>query len=362
MLSVALTVAVAVVYLLVLFTIAYCGDRTSTQPPKPYRYALAQGVHCTSWAFFGTVTQSAHYGWAFAPTYIGAIFVFLVLHGVQLKLLNYCKKQNITSIADLIGTRYGKSPLLASIVAIIALIAVVPYISLQLRAVTASFAAVTGFEHEPFWLFDLSALVALVMIGFGFLFGTRRLSLAEQHGGLMDAVAFESVVKLIAFVVVGLYATYGLFDGFTDLLTQSLNNSLTRKTLQGAESGTYIYIVHILLGALSMFCLPRQFHVSYVENTHSDELRIARWGFPLYLFAINFFILPIALAALLIAPEQASTDTFMLVIPLSSGSQSLSLTAFIGGLAAATSMVIIALLALSIMISNDVVMPLWLRI
>ena len=362
MLSVTLTVAVAVVYLLVLFTIAYRGDRTSTQPPKPYRYALAQGVHCTSWAFFGTVTQSAHYGWAFAPTYIGAIFVFLVLHGVQLKLLNYCKKQNITSIADLIGTRYGKSPLLASIVAIIALIAVVPYISLQLRAVTASFAAVTGFEHEPFWLFDLSALVALVMIGFGFLFGTRRLSLAEQHGGLMDAVAFESVVKLIAFVVVGLYATYGLFDGFTDLLTQSLNNSLTRKTLQGAESGTYIYIVHILLGALSMFCLPRQFHVSYVENTHSDELRIARWGFPLYLFAINFFILPIALAALLIAPEQASTDTFMLVIPLSSGSQSLSLTAFIGGLAAATSMVIIALLALSIMISNDVVMPLWLRI
>lgn len=362
MLTVPVTIGVAIVYLLILFAIAYRGDRNSIQPSKPYRYALAQGVHCTSWAFFGTVTQSAYYGWAFAPTYIGAIFVFLCLHGVQLKLLNYCKQQNITSIADLIGTRYGKSPLLASTVAIIALIAVVPYISLQLRAVTASFATITGFRQEPLWLFDLSALVALVMIGFGFLFGTRRLSLAEQHGGLMDAVAFESLVKLAAFVIVGLYATYGLFDGFTDLLTQSISDPQAQQTLTGVEGGTYIYGVHILLGALSMFCLPRQFHVTYVENTHSDELKIARWGFPLYLFTINFFILPIALAATLIAPELATTDTFILAIPLANDSQALSLVAFIGGLAAATSMVIIALLALSIMISNDVVMPIWLRV
>jgi PAS domain S-box-containing protein len=362
MLSVSLTLATAVIYLLILFAIAYRGDRSATQPVKPYRYALAQGVHCTSWAFFGTVTQSAHYGWAFAPTYIGAIVVFLFLHAVQLRLLSYCKQQNITSIADLIGTRYGKSPLLASVVAITALIAVVPYISLQLRAVTASFSAVTGFEPNPFGLFDLSALVALVMIGFGFLFGTRRLSLAEQHGGLMDAVAFESLVKLGAFIIVGLFATYGLFDGLADLLDKSFAEPVTQAALNGVEGGGYIYLVHILLGALSMFCLPRQFHVSYVENTHSDELRVARWAFPLYLFAINFFILPIALAALLIAPEQASTDTFMLVIPLSSDTAWLSLIAFIGGLAAATSMVIIALLALSIMISNDVVMPLWLRI
>lgn len=361
MLSVTLTVTVAIVYLLVLFAIAYRGDRSPKQPAKPYRYALAQGVHCTSWAFFGTVTQSAYYGWSFAPTYIGAIFVFLFLHGIQLKLLNYCKRQNITSLADLIGTRYGKSPLLASVVAIIALIAVVPYISLQLRAVTASFATVTGFDQEPFWLLDLSALVAIVMIGFGFLFGTRRLSLSEQHGGLMDAVAFESIVKLIAFIIVGLYATYGLFDGFTDLLTQAINTPTTHQALQGADNGTYVYFVHILLGALSMFCLPRQFHVSYIENNHTSELTVARWGFPLYLFAINFFILPIALAALLIAPEQSLSDTFIFAIPLSSDSASLSLVVFIGGLAAATSMVIIALLALSIMISNDVVMPLWLR-
>lgn len=362
MLSIEVTVFAAIAYLAVLFVIAYRGDKSSTNTVKPYRYSLAQGVHCTSWAFFGTVTQSAYYGWAFAPTYIGAIIVFLLLHGVQLKLLNYCKQKNITSTADLIGTRYSKSPVLAAAVALTAFVAVVPYISLQLRAVTSSFAAVTGFDNSPLWLSDLSFLVALFMVGFGFLFGTRRLSLAEQHSGLMDAIAFESIVKLVAFVIVGLFVSYSVFDGLSDLFRASFENPATRDVLTGEEGGGYIFTVHILLGALSMFCLPRQFHVSYVENTHPDELKVARWAFPLYLFSINFFILPIALGALHLAPEQAANDTFLLSIPLISERPDITLVAFIGGLSAATSMVIIALLALSIMISNDVVMPIWLRL
>lgn len=362
MLSLEVTVFAAIAYLTILFSIAYRGDRAASNRVKPYRYALAQGVHCTSWAFFGTITQSAYYGWAFAPTYAGAIIVFILFHGLQLKLLNYCKHQNITSIADLIGTRYGRSPLLAGIVAITAFIAVVPYISLQLRAVTSSFAAVTGFDNEPFWLFDLSLLVALTMVGFGFLFGTRRLSLAEQHSGLMDAIAFESLVKLVAFIIVGLFASYSVFDGLADLFQKSFSTAHTQEVLGGREHGGYVFAVHMLLGGLSMFCLPRQFHVGYVENTHSDELKTARWAFPLYLFAINFFILPLALSALHLAPDQASRDTFLLVIPLMMDRPDITLIAFIGGLSAATSMVIIALLALSIMVSNDVVMPVWLRL
>jgi len=361
MLSIEVTVFAAIAYLTILFSIAYRGDRAASNRVKPYRYSLAQGVHCTSWAFFGTITQSAYYGWAFAPTYAGAIVVFIVLHGLQLKLLNYCKHQNITSIADLIGTRYGKSPLLAGIVAITAFIAVVPYISLQLRAVTSSFAAVTGFDNNPSWLFDLSFLVALTMIGFGFLFGTRRLSLAEQHSGLMDAIAFESLVKLGAFIIVGLFASYTVFDGLADLFQTSFQSAHTQEVLAGREHGGYVFAVHMLLGGLSMFCLPRQFHVGYVENTHPDELKTARWAFPLYLFAINFFILPLALSALHLAPEQAGQDTFLLAIPLMMDRPDITLIAFIGGLSAATSMVIIALLALSIMVSNDVVMPVWLR-
>jgi len=361
MLSIEVTVFAAIAYLTILFSIAYRGDRGASNRVKPYRYSLAQGVHCTSWAFFGTITQSAYYGWAFAPTYVGAIIVFILLHSLQLKLLNYCKHQNITSIADLIGTRYGKSPILAGIVAITAFIAVVPYISLQLRAVTSSFATVTGFDTNPSWIFDLSFLVALTMIGFGFLFGTRRLSLAEQHSGLMDAIAFESLVKLAAFIIVGLFASYTVFDGLTDLFQKSFETQHTQDILVGREYGGYVFAVHMLLGGLSMFSLPRQFHVGYVENTHSDELKTARWAFPLYLFAINFFILPLSLSALHLAPELANQDTFMLVIPLMMDRPDITLIAFIGGLAAATSMVIIALLALSIMVSNDVVMPIWLR-
>ncbi|AAV82984.1 PAS domain-containing hybrid sensor histidine kinase/response regulator [Idiomarina loihiensis] len=361
MLSIEVTVFAAIAYLTILFSIAYRGDRGASNRVRPYRYSLAQGVHCTSWAFFGTITQSAYYGWAFAPTYVGAIIVFILLHSLQLKLLNYCKHQNITSIADLIGTRYGKSPVLAGVVAITAFIAVVPYISLQLRAVTSSFATVTGFDTNPSWIFDLSFLVALTMIGFGFLFGTRRLSLAEQHSGLMDAIAFESLVKLAAFIIVGLFASYTVFDGLADLFQKSFETQHTQDVLAGREYGGYVFAVHMLLGGLSMFSLPRQFHVGYVENTHSDELKTARWAFPLYLFAINFFILPLSLSALHLAPELANQDTFMLVIPLMMDRPDITLIAFIGGLSAATSMVIIALLALSIMVSNDVVMPIWLR-
>ena len=362
MLSIGWIIAIAVAYLCLLFFIAYRGDNLSRKRVKPYRYALAQGVHCTSWAFFGTVTQSAIYGWSFAPTYIGAILVFLVFHRVQLRLLSYCKQQNITSIADLVGSHFGRSSMLSGFIAITALVAVVPYISLQLRAVTASVTTLTGVATGANTFFDLALLVTLAMVSFAFLFGTRRLSLAEQHNGLMDVVAFESIVKLVAFMIVGAFACWSLFDGMVDLVEQSIAAPSVKTILEGRPDGIYIFIVHACLGALSMFCLPRQFHVSYIECNHPDELKVARWAFPLYLFAINFFILPIALAGLVLAPEYAHTDMFMLALPIIAERPDISIVAFIGGLSASTSMVLIALLALSIMMSNDVVIPSWLHL
>ncbi len=362
MLSTGVAIFIAMAYIAILYSIAYRGERQPPNQIKPYRYALAQGIHCTTWAFYGTVTQSAHFGWSFAPTYIGAILVFLFAHRIQLRLLHVCKQHNLTSIADLISHRYGKSSWLAVVVASIALIGIVPYIALQLRAVAGSFAAVTGFSNTPLpWFGDIAALVALAMMMFAILFGTRRMSLAEQHSGLMDAVAFESIVKLLAFMGVGLYVSYVLFDGVHDIVIQAAAHSDVSEVFTGRPEGGYIYLTHILLGAISMFCLPRQFHVSYIENTDPDELRTARWAFPLYLFAINLFILPIALAGLLLTPAAAQTDTFMLTLLMQADQPSITMLAFIGGLASATSMVIIATLALSIMMSNDVIMPLWLR-
>ena len=362
MLSIGWIITVAVAYLCLLFFIAYRGDNLSRKRVKPYRYALAQGVHCTSWAFFGTVTQSAIYGWSFAPTYVGAILVFLIFHRLQLRLLSYCKQQNITSIADLVGSHFGRSSILSGFIAITALVAVVPYISLQLRAVTASVTTLTGVATGSNTFFDLALLVTLAMVSFAFLFGTRRLSLAEQHNGLMDVVAFESIVKLVAFMIVGVFACWSLFDGMLDLAQQSLAIPSVTSILEGRPDGVYIFIVHACLGALSMFCLPRQFHVGYIECNHPDELKAARWAFPLYLFAINFFILPIALAGLVLAPEYAHTDMFMLALPIIADRPDISIVAFIGGLSASTSMVLIALLALSIMMSNDVVIPSWLHL
>ena len=362
MLGVGSVLLVASLYLALLFTIASRGEGSKRQGPRPLRYTLALGVHCTTWAFYGTITQAAYYGWWFAPTYAGAILIFLFAHQVQLRMLRVVKRHNLTSIADFIATRYGKSQLLAGWVAVIALIALIPYIALQLRAVTASFATVTGFDASALpWFNDVSTLVALTMMGFAILFGARRLSLSEQHPGLMDAIAFESIVKLGAFLVVGLYVTYSMFDGVSDLFLQAAANPTTEQMLRGVPGGFYIFVTHMLLGALSMFVLPRQFQVTFIENTHEQELRTARWGFPLYLLAINFFILPIALAGGLLVPDAAGTDTFMLALPIAADSALITLTAFIGGLSAATSMVIMATLALSIMIANDLITPLWLR-
>lgn len=362
MLPISVVLIAAFAYLALLFTIASRGERSRKSGPRPWRYTLALGVHCTTWAFYGTVTQAAQYGWWFAPTYLGGICIFLFAHQFQLKMLNLVKEQNLTSIADLIGSRYGKSHLLAAFVAIICLIALVPYISLQLRAVAASFAAVTGLEASAApWFLDLAAAVGLAMIGFSILFGARRLSLAEQHPGLMDAVAFESIVKLIAFCIVGLFVTYQLFDGVNDLVLSAAANEQARDLLEPKANGAYIYVTHMVLGALAMFVLPRQFQVNFIENTSPEELKKARWAFPLYLFAINFFILPIALAGVILAPEARMNDTFLLTLPILADRPDISLIAFIGGLSTSTSMVIMATLALGIMMSNDVITPLWLR-
>jgi Na+/proline symporter/signal transduction histidine kinase/CheY-like chemotaxis protein len=362
MLPISIVLIAAFAYLALLFTIASRGERSTRSGPRPWRYTLALGVHCTTWAFYGTVTQAAQYGWWFAPTYLGGICIFLFAHHFQMKMLTLVKEQNLTSIADLIGSRYGKSHLLAAFVAIICLIALVPYISLQLRAVAASFAAVTGLEASAApWFLDLAAAVGLAMIGFSILFGARRLSLAEQHPGLMDAVAFESIVKLVAFCVVGVFVTYQLFDGVNDLILSAAANEQARTLLQPKANGVYIFATHMLLGALAMFVLPRQFQVNFIENTSPEELRKARWAFPLYLFAINFFILPIALGGVILVPEARSSDTFLLSLPILAERPDISLIAFIGGLSTSTSMVIMATLALGIMMSNDVITPMWLR-
>jgi Na+/proline symporter/signal transduction histidine kinase len=365
-------IAVAFAYLGLLFAIASYGDKLARHHVRgrgrPFIYALTLGVYCTSWTFFGSVGLAAKSGYDFLPIYIGPILMLAIGWPVIQRIAALSRKQNITSISDFISARYGKNQVLAALVAGIAVIGILPYISLQLKAVSTSLATLLAASSDPgspaitsFILGDLALYVALAMAAFSVLFGTRHIDATEHQAGLMLAIAAESLVKLFAFLIVGVFVTYFMFDGFGDLIAQARAiPEINQIFAKGLDGGRWITMTVISLFAIVL--LPRQFHVAVVENDNVDDIRKASWRFPLYLIAINIFVIPIAIAGLItFSSGGIDGDTFVLALPMAAGQDLVTLVAFIGGLSAATAMVIVAAIALSIMISNDLVVPLILR-
>ncbi|MCE9683884.1 hybrid sensor histidine kinase/response regulator [Halomonas alkalisoli] len=361
-------IVVSLLYIAVLFAIAWRGDRHARKHGasrrRPIIYILALAIYCTSWSFYGAVGQAATAGWSFASIYVGPILTFLLFWPVLAKMIRVAKRQNITSIADFIASRYGKAQSLAAFASLVALIGTLPYIALQLKAVSTSFAVLTDatdITHTPLFA-DTAFFVAIVMAAFAILFGTRHTDATEHHEGLIHAVAFESLVKLLAFLVLGAYVTWGMFGGLGDLLSRADDQMELQRQLADQDFGRSFW-AQTLLAMLAIFCLPRQFHVAVVENTHPDDATNARWLFPLYLVAFAFFILPIAAAGLAMFPDgSVEPDTFVLALPMAAGNQWLTLFTYIGGFSAATGMVIVATVAVSIMISNEIVIPLLFRL
>ncbi|WP_026374598.1 PAS domain-containing hybrid sensor histidine kinase/response regulator [Aestuariibacter salexigens] len=346
--------AVVVGYLALLFIIAFWADKRQHSQQHPYVYSLALGVHCTSWAFFGTVTQSAQFGWSLIPTYLGIILVMLFAQPVLLRIARLCRQHNVSSLADFISIRYQRSYALAASVSVLCFIGVIPYIALQLDAITNSVSLITNTDARA----SVGLYVVAMMALFALLFGTRTLSLTDKHPGLMLTIAFESVVKLVALLIVGGFAVYGIFDGLIPLLAAAATEPATRAILS-AESAPLVYISHVVMGICAMFCLPRQFHINFIENNGPTEMRTARWLFPIYLCLMSAFILPIALTgSLTLGNTNYSSDTFTLALPVHFENKWIAMIAFIGGIAAATSMVIVATLALGIMIANNLLTPL----
>ena len=327
-------------------------------------YALSLAVYCTSWTFYGSVGRATSGGLSFLTIYIGSTLM-LLFGGVIVKMIRISKTQRITSIADFIASRYGKSQLLAGLVTVIAVIGVVPYIALQLKAVAASLDVLLhgsggGLLQEP--MVDSTLVIAALLALFTILFGTRHLDATERHEGMVAAIAFESVVKLVAFLAVGLFVTYGMFGGFSDLFQRAAAAPELARLLQLDSSRAGTWTALILVSGLAIIFLPRQFQIIVVENVDESHLRRAAWLFPLYLVLINVFVLPLALGGLLHFPGQGlNPDTFVLTLPLARGAEALALLVFIGGLSAATSMVIVETIALSTMVCNDLVMPSLLR-
>lgn len=364
-------------YIGLLFAIAYYGDTRAAGGKSiisnAYIYALSMGVYCTTWTFYGSVGRAATSGIAFLPIYIGPTLMATLGWVVLRKMVRISKVHRITSIADFIASRYGKSTALGSVITIIAVLGVVPYISLQLKAISTSFLILKQYPRiavpDPMFgipaYHDTAFYVALILALFAILFGTRHLETTERHEGLVAAVAFESIVKLAAFISVGIFVTYGVYNGFSDLAekTHAVESLRTLFTLETSGYAAMDWAMYILLSMLSVLLLPRQFQIAVVENVNESHIRQGMWMFPLYLFAINLFVLPVAFGGVLtFAGRSVDADTFVLTLPMAQSQQWLALFAFIGGISAATGMVIVETVALSTMICNDLVMPVLLRL
>ncbi|MDP2633508.1 MULTISPECIES: PAS-domain containing protein [unclassified Pseudoalteromonas] len=345
----------AVVYLAILFAVAGWADKRKVLPFKGLTYGLSLGVYCTSWAFFGTTAQAANNGWWLAPTYAGTILLFIFGWQIYCRIAHICRQQKLTSMADFIATRYGQSSSLSGLISLISVIAIVPYISLQLSATAQSInllTAQTASQNPQVWA-DSTFYITLLLALFAILFGARRLKPSEHNPGLIASIAFESVVKLLAFIVVGLYVCFALFDSPMDLFNKATELNIDKQVV-ATQSPTYVYVAHTVLGVLATLCLPRQFHMSFIENNNNKELATARWLFPIYLLLINLFILPIAYAGLIyFQGSDVGYDTFVLALPMSADNPFIALLAFLGGFSAATSMVIVSAIVLSVMITND---------
>lgn len=352
-------------YLLLLFGIASWVERRSrlgkSAIQNPYVYALSLAVYCTAWTYFGSIGRVTNTGVEFIFIYLGpslaAPLMFLMLR----KMIRIAKHQNITSIADFISTRFGKNISLGAIVALLSIIGVIPYIAIQLKAISDSIKIISGSAgfSNAVGVDPTTFLIVIAISIFIILFGTRKVDATEKHEGMMVAIAFESIVKLFSFIVIGFFVVYVLFNGWGDLMTkaQSLPNYVAMTTIGGEHTYFHLFLLMILSLCAFLF-LPRQFQVSVVENVKEDHLKKAVWLFPLYLLLINIFVLPIALAGNIYFKDKGvNSDTFILALPMLMKNDWLTMLVYIGGFSAASSMIIIETIALTTMLSNNIIAP-----
>jgi len=368
MISGSLVIGTAIAYVILLFVVAYISDMRARQGRwkllrSPLVYTLAISVYATSWTFYGAVGSAARNGLEFLAIYLGPTLVFVGWWFGLRKLVRIGHNQRITSIADFVSSRFGKSERLAILITIIAVIGITPYIALQLKAITTSLRVILAAAPDmpvPQSGDDLGLALAIAaaMALFSVMFGTRNINANEQHHGVVAAIAFEAIVKFIALVTVGMFVVFGIGGGFeaTFARAQDVGISLDTPDNFGPR-----WITITILSAAAIICLPRQFQTTVVENADENHLRTASWAFPLYLLGMSIFTLPIAIIGLSYLPAGSDPDMFVLAIPLASNQNALALFAFIGGFSSATSMIIIASIALSIMISNHIVVPIALR-
>ncbi|MBR9885693.1 MAG: hypothetical protein GYB21_19455, partial [Oceanospirillales bacterium] len=359
MFSTSLVVVTLTLYMAFLFAVAQLTERGPDRRTAftPYVYALALTVYFTSWSFYGNVGFATNSGFMYLATDVGTLIALMLWWRVLRRMVRIKESYHITNIADFISARYNRSQIVAALVAMTALFGIVPYIALQLKSIVSTIGIILPVRHED-WS-GAGLLVMLAMILFTVLFGARRLDPTERHHGVMVILALQGVVKLVAILAIGLFVTYGLYDGFTSLIDEidaaGLEHLKSSSTPQGSVTAQWITL--IVLGMVAIQCLPRQFHLAVVENSNERDIRTAMWILPVYMLLFDLFITPIAAAGLLQGLPPALADEFVLRLPYMQGAEWLTLLVFFGGFSAATGMVIISTMALSTMATNHLMMP-----
>ncbi|MEI6206164.1 MAG: SpoIIE family protein phosphatase [Desulfuromonadales bacterium] len=372
--GVAYAASVSAIYTTLIFLIAwYAHHRKITGRSiisNPIVYSLTIAVYCSSWTFYGSVGKAATSGLDFLMIYLGPSLTAFSWLFLLRRIVKISKDNNITSIADFLSLRYGKSPWLGCLVTLIAILGIMPYIALQIKAASTSFYLVSGLRDSnityggtgPESTVPAGLILALILALFSIVFGARRLVSSERHEGLMAAVAFESLVKLVSLLGVGIFVTYGLFDGFSDIFERfkafdpaAFARLVTFNNPSNPEYIPTFTMLFLSMGAIML--LPRQFHVMVIENSDERHIATSMWLFPAYLFLINLFVMPIALGGILITGGSSGADFFVLNIPLVTGHKGIALLAFLGGLSAAAGMVMVESVAISTMVLNHIFMP-----
>ena len=356
-------IAVALAYVAFLFAVAFLAERRAAKGQggwlhSPIVYTLSLSIYCTAWTFYGAVGFAARSGLEFVTIYLGPTLVMVGWWWVLRRLVRIGRTQRITSIADLISSRFGKSTSLGVIVTFMAVVAATPYIALQLQSVTLSFGVFAEAGGQPWGPDELTGGAFWVAIGlaiFTVLFGTRNLDANERHHGIVMAIAVEAAVKLLALLAVGVFVVWGIAGGPASILAQIDASPIATWQQDGARWMTLIF-----LSGAAFLCLPRMFQVLVVENVDERHLNVAGWAFPAYLMLMSLFVVPIAVVGLQLLPPQANPDLFVLTVPMSQGRDGLAMLSFLGGFSSATSMVIVATIALATMVSNHIVLPIWL--
>lgn len=360
-------------YLLALFMLAYGAERNPKQLSrfKPVIYSFSIAVYCSAWAFYGSIGKATQDGLEFLAVYIGPTITAPVWFLLLRKIIRISKAQRITSIADFISARYGKKAGLGTLVTIVCVIGLVPYIALQIKAIAITFGfLLENVSQRKIYtlpntqiLQNISFWITVSLAVFMMFFGTRKIDSAEKHEGMVAAVAFESIVKLLAFLVGGIFIVYFIFNGVADVFQQTAKNEVFQQAFLIKEQRGYVdWLVICLLSALAVILLPRQFQVSVVENTNEKHLNKSLWLFPLYMLIINLFVLPVALAGIMLFGNSLQADYAILSIPFSNNQQFLALLVYLGGFSAATGMIIVETIALSTMLSNNLLLPIILKV